>query len=112
MIERVQTSANNAVKVMDTGCTQAQRTVDKAAEADNALEEIGHIIESINAMNSQIATAAVEQTAVSEEINRNIESINLSSEKTANGANQVAAASDQLSDLSSRLRDLVSQFKV
>lgn len=112
MIERVQTSANNAVKVMDTGCTQAQRTVDKAAEADNALEEIGHIIDSINAMNSQIATAAVEQTAVSEEINRNIESINLSSEKTANGANQVAAASDQLSDLSSRLRDLVSQFKV
>jgi len=112
MIERVQTSANNAVKVMETGSTQAQRTVEKAAEADNALQKIGHIIESINAMNSQIATAAVEQTAVAEEINRNVESINLSSEKTATGATQVAAASDQLSELSSRLRDLVSQFKV
>jgi methyl-accepting chemotaxis protein len=112
MIERVQSSASNAVKAMDSGCTQAQLTVEKAAEADNALQEIGHIIESINAMNSQIATAAVEQTAVSEEINRNVESINSSSEKTANGATQVATASDQLSELSSRLRDLVSQFKV
>ncbi len=112
MIERVQSSANNAVIAMDSGCTQAQLTVEKAAEADNALQEIGHIIEKINAMNSQIATAAVEQTAVSEEINRNIESINFSSEKTAVGATQVATASDLLSELSSRLKDLVSQFKV
>jgi len=112
MIERVQSSASNAVRAMDTGCVQAQRTVEKAAEADNALQNIGHIIESINNMNSQIATAAVEQTAVAEEINRNIESIHLSSEKTAHGANQVAAASDQLSELSTRLKDLVSQFKV
>lgn len=112
MIERVQTSASNAVQAMDTGCTQAQHTVEKASEADSALQKIGHIIESINSMNSQIATAAVEQTAVSEEINRNVESINSSSEKTAHGANQVAASSDQLSDLSSRLKDLVSQFKV
>ncbi|WP_455376808.1 methyl-accepting chemotaxis protein [Kaarinaea lacus] len=112
MIERVQSSASNAVKAMDSGCTQAQLTVEKAAEADNALQEIGHIIESINAMNSQIATAAVEQTAVSEEINRNVESINSSSEKTAVGATQVATASDLLSELSIRLKDLVSQFKV
>lgn len=112
MIERVQSSANNAVTAMDTGCTQAQLTVEKASEADDALEKIGGIIESINEMNSQIATAAVEQTAVSEEINRNVESINSSSERTANGANQVATASDHLSELSSRLKDLVSQFKV
>ena len=112
MIQRVQTSATNAVDAMDTGCTQAQLTVEKAAEADNALQEIGQTIEAINSMNSQIATAAVEQTAVSEEINRNIESINSSSEKTARGATQVASASDQLSELSSRLKDLVSQFKV
>lgn len=112
MIERVQSGANNAVLAMDSGCTQAQLTVEKAAAADEALQNIGEIIESINSMNSQIATAAVEQTAVSEEINRNVESINSSSEKTAHGANQVASASDQLSDLSNRLKDLVSQFRV
>ena len=112
MIERVQTSASNAVTAMDTGCAQAQRTVEKASEADNALLEIGQTIEAINSMNSQIATAAVEQTAVAEEINRNIESINTSSEKTASGATQVATASDHLSELSSRLQNLVSQFKV
>jgi methyl-accepting chemotaxis protein len=112
MIQRVQTSASNAVTAMDTGCAQAQRTVEKASEADNALREIGETIEAINSMNSQIATAAVEQTAVAEEINRNIEGINSSSERTAAGATQVATASDHLSELSSRLQNLVSQFKV
>ncbi|WP_455208599.1 methyl-accepting chemotaxis protein [Kaarinaea lacus] len=112
MIERIQTSANNAVMAMDKGCEQAQRTVEKAAEADSALQEIRRTIESINAMNSQIATAAVQQSAVAEEININIDSINSSCEKTAAGSMHVATASEQLSELSSRLQNLVAQFKV
>jgi methyl-accepting chemotaxis protein len=112
MIERIQTSANNAVNAMDKGCEQAQRTVEKAAKADSALQEIRRTIESINAMNSQIATAAVQQSAVAEEINVNIDSINSSCEKTAAGSTQVATASEQLSELSSRLQKLVAQFKV
>jgi len=112
MIERIQKSANNAVTAMDTGCVQAQLTVDKASEADNALQEIGRTIDSINNMNSQIATAAVQQSSVAEEININIESINSSSNKTANGATQVANASDHLSELANRLQNLVTQFKV
>jgi len=112
MIERIQTSATNAVNAMDKGCEQAQRTVEKSAEADNALQEIGRTIDSINAMNSQIATAAVQQSAVAEEINVNIDSINSSCEKTATGSTHVATASEQLSELSTRLQTLVSQFKV
>jgi len=112
MIERIQTSANNAVTAMDKGCQQAQRTVEKSAEADTALQGIGRTIDSINAMNSQIATAAVQQSAVAEEININIDSINSSCEKTADGSTHVATASEQLSELSIRLQSLVSQFKV
>jgi methyl-accepting chemotaxis protein len=112
MIERIQTSANNAVTAMNKGCEQAQRTVEKSAEADNALQGIGRTIDSINAMNSQIATAAVQQSAVAEEININIDSINSSCEKTADGSTHVATASEQLSELSIRLQSLVSQFKV
>ncbi|WP_455222855.1 methyl-accepting chemotaxis protein [Kaarinaea lacus] len=112
MIERIQTSANNAVTAMDKGCSQAQRTVEKATEADNALLEIRRTIESINAMNAQIATAAVQQSAVAEEININIDSINSSCEKTADGSTHVATASEQLSELSTRLQNLVTQFKV
>ena len=112
MIERIQTSASNAVTAMDKGCEQAQRTVEKATEADNALQEIRRTIESINAMNSQIATAAVQQSAVAEEININIDSINSSCEKTAAGSTHVATASEQLSELSTRLQNLAVQFKV
>ena len=112
MIERIQTSANNAVAAMDKGCEQAQRTVEKSSDADTALQQIGRTIESINAMNSQIATAAVQQSAVAEEINVNIDSINSSCEKTAVGSTHVASASDQLSELAIRLQSLVSQFKV
>ncbi|MGD8568671.1 MAG: HAMP domain-containing methyl-accepting chemotaxis protein [Gammaproteobacteria bacterium] len=111
MIERIQSSANNAVSAMDTGCGQAQKTMDKATEADSALQEIGHTIESINNMNSQIATAAIQQSTVAEEINVNIDNINASCEKTAAGATQVAAA-EQLSKLSNHLQNLTAQFKV
>jgi methyl-accepting chemotaxis protein len=86
--------------------------VEKATAADNALQEIGHTIESINNMNAQIATAAVEQSTVAEEINVNIDSINSSCEKTAAGATEVATASDELSRLSTHLQKLVAQFKV
>ena len=112
MIERVQTGAINAVDAMHKGREQAHRTVQQATEAGQSLEDISKTIDSINSMNSQIATATVQQSSVAEEINENIESINSSCEKTADAATQVARASDQLSSLASRLQQLTMQFKV
>jgi len=63
-------------------------------------------------MNTQIAAAAEEQSAVSEEINRNIVNISQLSEQTAGGADQTTAASSELSRLASELQGLVELYKV
>lgn len=112
MTERLKTGATNAVDVMTKGREQAKRTVEQATISGTSLKNITETIESINAMNAQIATATVQQAAVAEEINLNIERIKLSSEKTSTGVAQVALAGEELSNLASRLQQLTMQFVV
>ncbi|MBV2103361.1 MAG: hypothetical protein KUF77_10090 [Candidatus Thiodiazotropha sp. (ex Lucina aurantia)] len=63
-------------------------------------------------MNTQIASAAEEQSSVTEEINRSIVSINEVAEQSAAGAQQTSQASDDLAKLAEQLKGLVERFKV
>ena len=63
-------------------------------------------------MNTQIGTAAQEQSAVTQEVSGNITNIQTISEKTALGADIANKASQEVANLSSELQKLVSQFKV
>jgi methyl-accepting chemotaxis protein len=63
-------------------------------------------------MNTHIATAAEQQSAVAEDINRNISNINDVACQTSEGAGQTAAASRELARLGEHLRGLINQFKV
>jgi len=112
MIEHLQSGAGDAVAVMGKGKTQAEVGVEKAAGAGRALEEISETTEVVNSMNTQIATAAEEQSAVADEIGKNVESINVSSKQTADSAIHVARASEQLSNLSAHLENLTAKFKI
>ena len=66
----------------------------------------------INDMNTQIASAAEEQSAVAEEINRNVTNISQIGDQTAEGVGQTAAASENLAQLSTQLQTVVGQFKL
>ena len=112
MIGKLQAGANNAVKVMATGKEMTQVGVDQAALAGEALVTINAAVERISGMNTQIASAAEEQSTVTEEINRSIASINEVAEQSAVGAQQTAAASDDLAKLADQLKGLVDRFKV
>jgi aerotaxis receptor len=111
MIERLQSAADNAVSVMKSGREQAQTGVEKATEAEAALNAITQSVERINDMNIQIANAAREQTLVTEEANQNITSINDASAQTVASTSQVAAASAQLAGLASQMLTMVRQFQ-
>ena len=82
-IERLQSRAREAVKVMENGKLQATASVDQAASSGKALTNINTKIAIVHDMNNQIASAAEEQTAVAEEINRNIHNISVISEQTS-----------------------------
>ena len=111
MIGRLQAAADNAVSVMVSGREQAQTGVEKAAEAEAALNSITRSVERINDMNIQIANAAREQTVVTEEANRNITSINDVSAQTVASTSQVAAASIELASLAAQMSTMVRQFR-
>ncbi len=110
-IERLQARAREAVKVMENGKQQAAISVEKAASSGEALVNINSKIEIVQDMNTQIASAAEEQTAVAEEINRNIHSISKVSEQTSNGMQKTASSSHELLELADQLKQTVNQFK-
>jgi methyl-accepting chemotaxis protein len=112
MISKLQAGTSNAVKVMDQGMSMSRVGVDQAALAGEALQTINTAVEHISVMNSQIASAAEEQSSVTEEINRSIISINQVADQTSSGAQQTAAASDDLAKLTEQLKGLVDHFKV
>ncbi|MEQ6340207.1 MAG: methyl-accepting chemotaxis protein [Gammaproteobacteria bacterium] len=112
MIQRLQVGASEAVKVMVQGRSQAQDAVKQAAQAGESLEAITRAVANITDMNTQIASAAEEQSAVSEEINRNIVTISQVGSQTAAGAQQTSSASEELARLAAQLQTLVGRFRV
>jgi methyl-accepting chemotaxis protein len=112
MISKLQSGADNAVKVMSTGKEMTQVGVEQAASAGKAMQKINEAVARISEMNTQIASAAEEQSSVTEEINRSIISINQVSEQSAAGAQQTATASNDLARLAEQLKGLVERFRV
>ncbi|GAB6044076.1 methyl-accepting chemotaxis protein [Endothiovibrio diazotrophicus] len=112
MIEGLQSGSRNAVEVMEVARGNARTSVDQAGGAASALEEITRAVAKISDMNTQIATAAQEQSAVTEEINRNIVAISTAAEHNADSSDRVTDASNQLAGLSDNLKRLVGRFKV
>lgn len=112
IVQRLQQTASNAVESMTSGQQQALDSVDKAETVGHSLETITTAIGSITEMNTQIATAAEQQTAVAEEINRNIHAISQVSAETTESAKQTTETSHELAGLASNLHQMISNFKL
>ena len=112
MIEVLQTGAEKAVTVMDTGKKQAADCVIQSEEADKALETITHAVHEAFDRSSTIATAAEEQSAVAHEISENLESIVAIAEQTTAGSQQTAESSSEVARLAEELQLSVQEFKL
>jgi methyl-accepting chemotaxis protein len=111
-IERVQSGSAGAVAVMEQGRARAGEGVEQARQAGESLRAIAAAIARINDMNTQIASAAEEQSAVAEEINRNIQSMSQSVSQISDGAMQAASASGELARLAASLQDSSGRFRI
>jgi len=112
MIVALQSGAEKAVSVMDTGKKQAANCVEQSGEADKALETITHAVHEAYDRSTQIATAAGEQSAVAHEISTNLESIVAIAEQTTSGSQQTAASSNEVAKLAEELQQSVQEFKL
>ncbi len=112
MIEKLQLGTQNAVKVMEEGCSRAKHSEEMAQKAGTSLNSIAKAVATITQMNTQIASAAEEQGSVAEEINRNIMVVRDYSQKSSDSMEQTSHSSEMLSQLAVNLGSLVNKFKV
>lgn len=112
MIEVLQSGAEEAVAVMDTGKVQTATCVEQSIEAEQALESVTHAVHDVYDRSAQIATSAEEQSAVAHEISENLESIVAIAEQTTAGAQQTAESSGEVARLAEELQQSVQEFKL
>lgn len=111
MIETLQQGTTQAVHAMESSHQKVAHSVEDAEKTRHALGQVVSVIETINDMNTQIASAAEEQSVVSNEIHGNVEAINEAALNTSRNSTSVEGATEKLSSLSMNLEALVRQFK-
>lgn len=112
IIQQLQTATNAAVEQMKAGKERAQDCLTSADQTSSSLDAINEGVGSIVGMNTQIASAAVQQHAVSEDINRNVTEIRNGTFLLMEGIEDNAVTADELSLLAGELRTVVGRFKL
>ena len=112
IIQQLQGATDAAVQQMQAGQQKAHACISAASDASGSLSSISQGVERIVEMNTQIASAAVQQHAVSEDINRNVMEIRNSSGTLMLGIDNNAATADELARVASDMRNVVARFKL
>ena len=112
MINGIHEGTDKAVQAMQSSNARANRTLELAQSAGEALDAITHSIGEISERNLVIASASEEQAQVAREVDRNLVNIRDLSLQTSAGANQTSAASQELSSLAVNLNGLVARFRI
>jgi len=111
MITKLQQRVDQAVSMMDVSQTHAEKTVYEAEQVSSALNNISETINLVNDMNTQIATATEEQSAVTEEINRNVTKIHNAADDINRGAEKSAEAGRELEIVAEDMSSVVTHFR-
>lgn len=112
IIQQLQGATDAAVQQMQAGQQKAHACISAASDASGSLSSISQGVERIVEMNTQIASAAVQQHAVSEDINRNVMEIRNSSGTLMLGIDNNAVTADELARVASDMCNVVARFKL
>ena len=112
MITRLQSSAAEAVQVMDKGQKQAGSSVEEAGKAETALQQITQAVKTINEMNQKIAQAANDQGSKSNEVAERLKQVLKTADDALQAARRTAQSNQQLNALAEQLQSMVSRFQL
>ncbi|MPW29968.1 HAMP domain-containing protein [Agarivorans sp. B2Z047] len=112
VLEELQKGSGSAVEAMNRGIEQAGLSVEQSAQAGKSLMDITGKVESIHAVNEQIATATEEQTKTSDVIHNSVNDIQQISLAVAKSSSEIDNVSEDVRQVTQRLSDVISQFKV
>lgn len=108
----LQTIAEEAAGMMEVCRGLTDETVIQVSNTGNSVETIVEMIDNIQQMVRQIATAGEEQSAVAEEINRSITSVRNIADDSAISCDKTANSSNNLAALGNVLQQQIGHFKV
>ena len=112
LISNLVNSTEESVSTMESGTTLAGQTLDSARVTGETIRDIAEAVGNISQFNSQIATAAEQQTSVAEDINQNVTQIRDVSDQSATAAEQISSSSNELARLGEDLRGQVARFRL
>jgi len=109
---RLKNEAKTSVLAMQGGQEKTVGAVDLSKKAAQSLHGISQAVTHINEMNTQIASAAEQQSTVAEQANHSIHKMNRTAIENSAGAQQISTATEEIAHLSANLKQLVAMFKV
>jgi methyl-accepting chemotaxis protein len=112
MITLLQNDSKLAVDGVRESREKAELGLEGAKQTNQALNEIVENIQQLSDLNTQVATATEEQSAVVNEINIHVHAISDSTESSATTAEGMATSSESLSHMAKSLDSLVARFKI
>ena len=111
IIDSLQAVTEQAVENINKGQGKTGETAEEIGKAGQALQSIVDGIANINSMNTQIATAAEQQSVVAESITENIISISDLSKDTVGKIQENQSVAENLQNVSSAFNEQISIYK-
>ncbi|MEW6764167.1 MAG: methyl-accepting chemotaxis protein [Pseudomonadota bacterium] len=112
IVQQLRNGAAQAVNVMQDGREKTRQSVEDAQSAGQGLEMIAGQVESLTAMNGQIAQAAETQRQIVDQLQTTIAAISQICHATVEDTDRSAEAGATLLQQAERLEALVRQFRV
>ena len=112
MLERLKVGAKNAVEVMGTGHEQAQESVERANIAKDTLQEIAQTMNTINDMNTDIATAVEQQSAVTQNMESSVTVVGQGAQVIVEQSQKSMETAHQVAKLAKEVAEGVAVFTV
>ncbi|UTZ39300.1 methyl-accepting chemotaxis protein [Vibrio campbellii] len=112
IIEELQAQSGLANDSMQVSLEMLNRNNELTQQANDALIGITESVVNINDSNTQVATAAEEQSQVTQDINRNVVNMSELVNQNVAGISQSASASTELSHLAEKQKEQLSFFKL
>ena len=111
MIERLQSTAREAVRAMDLSHERVGESVESTQQVGIQLQEIFGQVASLEEMSHAIATAAEQQSSVSEEISRNVHQIGEAAINLSQGSQATRQIGEDVSRQATDLESLITRFR-
>ena len=110
MIEQLQQRTKVAVSSITKGNDSLQNSLEHASHTNDVICSIADSITNIHNLNTQIATAAEEQTAASEEVNRNIHNIADVATRSSESSMQLLRSAEDINHVVSAINKQLKRF--